>query len=90
MQDCAFRLIVANTSTLDGKICRVMRKPACPYAKAKGISAADQGLCFRIIESTVPQSLLLQSEIKALAILYGCASWFVSAAVKKNRRQVFS
>ena len=60
-----------------------MRKPAFCICENKdtdqlrGNHEADQGLCFRYINSTIP--LLSKSEIfKPLAILCGCTAWFVS------------
>ena len=59
-----------------------MRKPAVCICENKGADqlrngAADQGLCFRYIDSTIP--LLPKSEVfKPLAIFCGCTAEFVS------------
>ena len=60
-----------------------MRKPAfciCENKDAdqlRGNREADQGLCFRHTDSTIP--LLSKSEnLKPLAIFSGCTAWFVS------------
>ena len=63
-----------------------MRKPAfciCENKDAdqlRGNREADQRLCFRYIDSTIP--LLSKSDIfKPLAILCSCTAWFVSDLV---------
>ena len=63
-----------------------MRKPdfrICENKDAdqlRGNREADQRLCFRYTDSTIP--LLPKSEILGpLAIFYGCAAWFVSDLV---------
>ena len=60
-----------------------MRKPVFAYAKTKGGNQlhgnrlADQRLCFRYMNSTIP--LLPKSEISSLiAIFFCCKAWFVS------------
>ena len=64
-----------------------MRKPAFCICKNKdadqlrGNREADQRLCFRYTDSTIP--LLSKSEIfKPLTILCGCTAWFVSDLVE--------
>ena len=63
-----------------------MRKPAFRICENKGAdqlhgnSEADQRLCFRYTDSTIP--LLPKSEISShLAIFYGCTARFVSDLV---------
>ena len=62
-----------------------MRKPAFCICENKdedqlrGNREADQRLCFRYTDSTIP--LLPKSEIKALAIFCGCTARFVSDLV---------
>ena len=72
-----------------------MRKPAFCICKNKdtdqlrGNREADQRLCFRYTDSTIP--ILPKSEIQnfnALTILYGCTAWFVSDLVKKPENRV--
>ena len=65
---------------------RVVRKPAfciCENKDAdqlRGNREADQRLCFRYTDSTIP--LLPKSKIsKPLAIFCGCTAWFVSDLV---------
>ena len=65
----------------------VMRKPTfciCENKDAdqlRGNREADQGLCFRYTNSTIP--LLSKSEIfKPLAIFCSCTAWFVSDQVR--------
>ena len=64
-----------------------VRKPAFCICENKDADqlrsncAADQRLCFRYTDSTIP--LLPKSEIfKPLAILCGCTAWFVSDLVE--------
>ena len=49
-----------------------------------GNRAADQLLCFRIIDISFP----LYSKPKRLAIVRGCIAWFVSDLVGNSRRQI--
>ena len=60
-----------------------MRKPGLGYAKTKlrDNHAADQRLCFRYIDSTIP--LPSKSEISSLYFypLNGCTVWLVSDLV---------
>ena len=59
-----------------------MRKPVfCIYKnkdadQLRGNREADQRLCFRYIDSTIPL-LLKYKNFKSLAILYGCTARFV-------------
>ena len=51
-----------------------MGKSDFAYAKRCGYRAADQSLCFCYVDSTIP--LICKSEIKPLAVFYGCTTWF--------------
>ena len=70
---------------------RVVRKPAFCICENKGADQlhgnreADQRLCFRNTDSTIP--LLPKSEI--LVIFSGCTAWFVSDLVG-NPEDLFS
>ena len=74
----------------------VMRKPAFCICKNKGANqphdnrAADQHLCFRYKDRTIP--LLPKSNFKPLAIFCGCTARFMSEVRtgQKPQRQVFS
>ena len=61
---------------------RVTKKPAFCIGENKGADqlranrAADQRLCFRYIDSTIP--LLYNSEISIVSIFRGCTARFVS------------
>ena len=63
-----------------------MRKPAfciCENKDTDQLRAnreADQRLCFRYIDSTIPLLSYIRN-FKSLAILYSCTAWFVSDLV---------
>ena len=59
-----------------------MRKPAFCICENKdaGNREADQRLCFRYTDSTIP--LLSIRNFKLLAIFCGCTAWFVSDLVE--------
>ena len=65
-------------------VSRVVRKPAFCICENKdanhlnGNREADQRLCFRYTDSTIP----LLSKSKLLAIFCGCTAWFVSDLVE--------
>ena len=68
-------------------VSRVMRKPTFRICENKdadqlrGNREADQRLCFRYLDSTMP--LLSKSKnFKPLAISCGCTAWFVSDLVR--------
>ena len=64
-----------------------MRKPAfciCKYKDAdqlRGKCEADQRLCFRYTDSTIPRIFKCEISFKPLAIFCGCTARFVSDLV---------
>ena len=61
----------------------VMRKPAFCICENKGADQlrgnreADQRLCFRYTDSTIPLLPIYEINFKSLAILCACTAWFV-------------
>ena len=70
----ATRLILPYGITSWFQLSHVMRKPTFCICENKD---ADQRLCFRYIDSTIPCSFQIQI-FKPLAIFCSCTAWFVS------------